>query len=283
MTTVTDKIASVAIMGRSDDEEFSPLLLFLRHHPTVRITIEYERISDALEAGFGQTRSADIAVVLQSWSDEHSMEESNQLIGRLLFGRVLCCYGSWCLADGRSHDIWPVSARVSVASAESLVAMELEAFAAGEPPLSPMSAGEEVFVHRNPQIELRSDRSEPAIFLISSERPLRKTINGILSDSGLAVEQMPMTVDAVQMAIRDAVISPRVAILDLDPPDALTKEILVLLYKAFPNLTVLGLTVFPRGSSHPGPLHAIIEKTDLSLQLRWQFRRQQWIRMTEQQ
>jgi len=278
MAVKMDKVASVSIIGRSGEEEFAPLLAFLRLHPAVRITGEDERISEALDAGLGLTRPTDIAILLQSCSDEYSTEEANQLIGRMLFGRILCCYGPWCLADGRSHNIWPVSTRVPVASAEMLLAMELAAFAAGEPPLSPMSAGEEVFVHRISQSQFCVDHRESTIFIISSEPALRKTIEGIVTDAGHAMQQMPATVDAVRTAISKAVVAPRMAILDLDPPDTTVEEILAALYKAIPDLTVLGLTVFPQASFLIGPLHAIIDKTELLLQLQRQFHRQEWVR-----
>lgn len=47
----------------------------------------------ALDAGLGQTLQADFVIVLQSWSDQFGAQhEINELIGRMLFKRILCCY-----------------------------------------------------------------------------------------------------------------------------------------------------------------------------------------------
>jgi hypothetical protein len=69
-------------------------------------------------------------------------------------------------------------------------------------------------------------------------------------------------------------VTPRLAILDLDPLDSIGTTILADLYKAYPHLRVLGMTVFPHAAFPVGPLQAIIDKTEILIQLQWQLNQQ---------
>ena len=201
MVTISRMTASVALIRRPHSMEFDSLLAFVRHHPAVRIVHEFSGIDQAIDAGLAETIPADIVLVLQEFSDQYSLPESHQLIGRMMFGRVFCCYGPWCQADGRSHDIWPVSTRIAVASAETIVSMELDAFSAGLPPQSPMSAAEEVFVHRICPVSRSSQRPRTAALIISGERPLRNTVDWFCRDCGLETQQIPMGSGVAQITL----------------------------------------------------------------------------------
>ena len=119
------RTVSVAIIGRSHASEFRGLVRQIQDSPDLQITGQFETIQDALTAGLVEHVPSDIVVVLQAFSDEYSMADAGQLIGRMLFRRVLCCYGPWCVSDSRTHEAWPVVARVSVASAWSLLEREV--------------------------------------------------------------------------------------------------------------------------------------------------------------
>ena len=117
MQTTKTAIAEVIVIGRDDGHTFRELWQVLRQNPDLHLAGEFSTPGQALQAGLGATVRADFVIVLQAWSDEFAAHEITELIGRLLFGRILCCYGPWCTADGRSHELWPVAFRVPAASA----------------------------------------------------------------------------------------------------------------------------------------------------------------------
>ncbi len=144
----TGVATTAAIVGFQQDPALESLLTMLRSRKGVQIIGEFETLREAAVAGLGRTQIPDLVVVLQSYSDEFAQEEVNDLVGLMLCGRVLCCYGPWCISDDRSHAIWPIANRVPANSAEIVIGLELAEIARGAWPLSPLAAGEEVFAHR---------------------------------------------------------------------------------------------------------------------------------------
>ena len=138
------QLTHVAIIGRSHASEFRTLVRQIQNSHDLVVVGQFDTIQEAVAAGLAERIPADVVVVLQAFSDEYSAADAGQLIGRMLFGRVLCCYGPWCISDGRTHDIWPVVVRVSVGSAWSVLEQEVRNIRAGVPALLPMAAAEEV-------------------------------------------------------------------------------------------------------------------------------------------
>ncbi len=59
-----------------------------------------------------QGETADLVVIVQTWSDEFPFREFMKLPGIGPYIRVICCHGPWCISDGRSRQDWPLSLRV---------------------------------------------------------------------------------------------------------------------------------------------------------------------------
>ncbi|MBC7968231.1 MAG: hypothetical protein H7Z17_20180, partial [Fuerstia sp.] len=216
MQITQSRIANVVIIGRDDGQTFRDLLQMLRRNEQLRVIAEHQTLSAALKAETGQTALADFVIVLQSWSDEFAQHEINDLIGRMIFGRVLCCYGPWCTADGRSHELWPVAFRVPAASAASLVELELLGFQADSQGLFPMSAGEEVFAHRTQFPDDIAPTIRTNAIVISDDAELRTTAAGILAALNCECTKLPLSASAIRGHLASQSDNNMVAIIDLD-------------------------------------------------------------------
>jgi len=271
--TSKTRIADIVIIGRDDGHTFCNLLQMLRTNARMQVKGEYQTLSAALQAGLGQTLSADFIIVLQSCSDEFAQHEINELIGRLLFGRILCCYGPWCLADGRSHELWPVAFRVPAASAPSLVQLELLAFQADTPALFAMCAGEEVFAHRSefPDDLVPTVRSKAIV--VSEDTDLRATVAGILAALNCESTELPMSVSLIRSDLASRNEGILLAIIDVDAPVADVQECLDVLHAERRIIILAGMSVFAAALCHSAmpftrPPSHLVEKTELLLQLR---------------
>ncbi len=267
------KVANVAIVGRDDGHTFRDLLQMLRRNDQVRVISEHETLSAALKAGTGHTASADFVLVLQSWSDEFAQHEINDLIGRMMFGRVLCCYGPWSTADGRSHELWPVAFRIPAASAASLVELELLEFQADSQGLFPMSAGEEVFAHRSrfPDDTTHIVRSKAIV--VSDDAELRATVAGILAAMNCECTELPFSASAIRSHLVSQSDSILLAIIDLDDAKRDVQVCLDLFHAERRTTTFAGMSVFSPSLANSEVTEArqlshIVEKTELLLQLR---------------
>jgi len=270
MPTTNTRIAEVVLIGQFDSHTFSDLLRGLRQDPHLRLTAEYKTLTEALDAGLGQSLQADFVFVLQSWSDEFAQHEINELIGRLLFKRILCCYGPWCLADGRSHELWPVAFRVPVASAAAVLEMELADFLEETPPLFPMSAGEEVFLHRS----RFPDTADPTIrheaIVASDDSELRDTVAAILATLNCDTTILPLADDSIRDHLKSNRKRPELSIVDLDGTTDDVQACLNVLRSEGGNSRIIGMSVFAATldtRSKTQPLQ-VIEKTEMLLQLR---------------
>jgi len=271
--TTNSKFANVVIIGRDNGHTFHDLLWMLRQSDHVHVSAEYQTLSAALKAGPGQSMSADFVIVLQSCSDEFGQHEINELIGRMLFGRILCCYGPWCTADGRSHELWPVASRIPAASAASLIELELACFRANIQPLFPMSASEEVFAHRSQFLAVIEHAVPSREIVISDDSDLRTIVVGILATLNCVSTALPQSGSAIHSHFASRSDNIEFAINDLDTANGDVQECLDVLHTKGRITTVAGMTVFAASLANPAtqstrqPIH-FIEKTELLLQLR---------------
>lgn len=265
--------ANVVIIGRDDGSVFCDLLQMLRHNDQIRVISEYQTMFAALEAAPGQMKLADFVIVLQLCSDEFAQDEINDLIGHYLFKRILCCYGPWCTADGRSHELWPMTFRIPAASAASLFELELLGFQNDTPALSPMSAGEEVFAHRSQF----PDDIVPAILgktiVISDDPELRTTVAGILTALKCECTRLPWSVSAIRSHLASQTDNIRHAIIDLDAAPGDVQGCLDVLGANGRITSTVAMSVFSASLGNPAiranfRLLQIVEKTELLLQLR---------------
>jgi len=266
--------ASVVVIGRATGPGFDDLKRFLFRHEAVVMRGEFNTIAQAMADVLVLDAAVDIVIVLQAFSDEYSATEAGLLIGQMLFRRVFCCYGPWCGADGRSHEIWPVSLRVPVDSAIPVISSEIDGILKASPPLLPLAAAEEVFAHRLQQAASSTVAVDQPIVVVSEERELRETTLAICRNvrSGLRPSQIRAThFQAAAAMLRDVSTGNRagVVIVDLDPLDAQCEELLELLQRKFATWTVIGLTVFSADAFSLPMVRTVVDKTELLTGLDW--------------
>jgi hypothetical protein len=268
----TSQLTAVAIIGRSDACEFRTLVRQIQNSRDLVVVGQFDTIKEAVDAGLAERIPADVVVVLQAFSDEYSAADAGELIGRMLFGRVLCCYGPWCISDGRTHDIWPVVARVSVGSAWSVLQQESRNIRAGLPALLPMAAAEEVFVHRAAVASVRYQGASDAILIISDDRMLRETIAETLRHSATQVFDCSTSLNQLQRVFKK-LIAANVAhskvsvLLDIDGMESRESELLAMLRTHFSATRLLLLSSFPQSIADNGTYDQIIDKLEVNAQL----------------
>jgi len=275
--TADRKTADVVIIGREDDDAFRDLLLALQQDSRMRVAAEFQTLSAALQAGLGQTLAADFVVVLQSYSDEFAQDQVNDFVGRLLYARIMVCYGPWCTADGRSHELWPVAFRVPVASTAALIKLEIDGFLTGEQPLFPMSAGEEVFAHRSVFPNVTETTSRRQAIVVSDDVQIRSTVTGILNALNCECAALPMQVPFIRSHLDSCAGAVSLAVVDLDGSSDNVEACLDLLHNEFPIKQVVGMSVFGASLEKSGSATAsargsfsvshLVEKTELLSQL----------------
>ncbi len=269
MPKADTKTADVVIIGREEGAASGDLLRSLRQDSRLRVTAEFKTLPSALQSGLGQTLPADFVIVLQSYSDEFAQAQINELIGRLLFARIIVCYGPWCTADGRSHELWPVAFRVPVASAAALIEMELGCYLAGDQPLFPMSAGEEVFAHRSTFPGVIDHSSHRQAIVVSDDVELRRTVTGILNALNCECAALPMLIPEVRSHLNSCAGAVSLAVIDLDGPRDDVDACLEMLHSEFRIKQVTGMSVFAAAFEKNENFAAWqhIEKTELLSQL----------------
>lgn len=266
------QLTAVAIIGRSHASEFRTLVRQIQNSRDLVVVGQFDTIKEAVEAGLAERIPADVVVVLQAFSDEYSVADAGELIGRMLFGRVLCCYGPWCISDGRTHDIWPVVARVSVGSAWSVLQQEGRNIRAGVPALLPMAAAEEVFVHRAAVASVRYQDASDAILIVSDDRMLRETIAETLRHSATQVFDCSTSLNQLQRVLKNlnaaSVAHSKVSVLlDIDGMESRESELLAMIRTQFPTSRLFLLSSFPQSIADNGTYDQIIDKLEVNAQL----------------
>ena len=268
----TSQLTSVAIIGRSHASEFRTLVRLIQGSSDLLVVGQFDTIPEAVDACLADRLLADVVVVLQAFSDEYSAADAGLLVGRMLFGRVLCCYGPWCISDGRTHDIWPVVARVSVGSAWSVLEQEVRHIRTGVPALLPMAAAEEVFVHRAAVESDSLTAAYDAILIVSDDRTLRKTIAEMLRysatqvfDCGTSLNQFQRVVGRLNAA--NAAQSKVSVLMDLDGLESREAELLQMVRTQLTGSRLLRLSSFPQSIAESGTYDQIIDKLEVNSQL----------------
>lgn len=262
----------VSIIGRSHASEFRGLISQIQNSSDLQITGQFETIQDALTAGLGEQFPADVVIVLLEFSDEYSAADAGQLIGRMLFRRVLCCYGPWCLSDGRTHEIWPVVARVSVSSAWSILQHEIRNIRAGVDALLPMAAAEEVFAHRAIAEFDDYPTGYEVVLIASDDRALRKTIAEMLRHTAKQVFESGIFVTQIQNALARlnaaAAVQSKVSVLlDIDGQESRESELRTVIRSTYPASRLVCLTSFPHTVPENGSFDQIVDKLEVNSQL----------------
>ncbi len=246
-----------------------------------RIVGHFNDVRSALDGWDDLAVEPQMTVVLQSWSDESSRPDVNQLIGRTLFRRLLCCFGPWCESDGRNRDVWPAALHVPVRLAESVIAAELHRIESGGPSVPPTSARDEVFAHRmDATTDGRglSGLQDMNGAVISPDRVFRKTVCSMLGDYGLRSLHLPLVASGRRIVPRETLRGPiHLVFHDLDPWGRLAEDSLTAARRMFPSSTVLGIASMPDAGISTeiadAQIDIVIPKLDFENGLRWHLKR----------
>ncbi len=277
MTATQTATRQLAIIGDVKRREFRPLAKWLCSQ--ARTITEFPAIEPALQQRDEVLVDADLTIVMQSWSDQFSAADVNQLVGRTLFSRLLCVYGSACESDGRNRNAWPDAVRVPLRLAQSVIAQELCNADRDQEALPPTAARDEIFAHRLGCVDDWAPM--PALYsmngaIISPDRALRRTMAVAVKELGLRSLDIPLIAVSGNRTIKPQETSRgpvHIVIHDLDPWGQHVEASLNAARQMFPSGVVLGLATMPDAGLGievaDQNLESAIPKLDLQHGLRW--------------
>lgn len=120
-------------------------------------------LQQAVRSWDGEQGSPDLLVVCQSTPDEFRAAEVDRWLGRWPLTRIVCCYGRWCDADGRTRSVWPLALRTPVALAIDRLQQELEVLNGRLAPVHVTASREEAFVFAYRCTAGSENANQPAI------------------------------------------------------------------------------------------------------------------------
>jgi len=265
------------LIGETTRREFRDLVSWLCGHPFVSVANTFADISTALQNDHW-IEHADLTIVLQSWSEQFTAQEVDQLVGRTLSHRLLCSYGIWCESDGRNKSVWPDAVRVPLRLAESNIQHELNRSSDDHEPLPPTAARDEIFAHRldttggTGTVELNAKN----VAIVGPDRIMRRTVAMVLRDLGMRTVDVPLIAVDPRVPIRSQE-TPRgpihVVIHDLDPWSPQVAESLDAARQKFPKAKIIGLATMPDAGLSAEiadeQLDGVVPKLDLQHGLQW--------------
>src|SRR5258708_1025798 len=102
-------LKTVLVLGECDRAE----MILLKNWLKDRVGQDCRWVSAkdvrSLSREFANDEFPELIVVFQSWSDQYSASEVDELLAFAPLARVVVCYGAWCESDGRNRQIWPMS------------------------------------------------------------------------------------------------------------------------------------------------------------------------------
>ncbi len=221
------------IVGHTERAEASPLADWMTQHLRPAETKAFASLAQALLQLRSQAWNPDLVVIVQSWSDEHSRDEIDQLSRLAPLARWVVCYGSWCESDGRTRDLWPLAVRVPLRSAESRLAHEWRLLNGEAIHSVPMSASrEEAFGVDH--AKLVSVERAAVIAISSADAEYQRYLSELLCRMGHTVVQPS-----------DEFESPDVWLLDLDPWDQKRRSSVQQIRTQEPKANMVGLMNLP--------------------------------------
>lgn len=264
----------LAIVGDVESAEFRDLVAFVYRQQNCQTVAEFLTLRQFLESSMGERRPPDLLLVLQSWSDQFTPAEVNSLIGRMMFRRVLCCYGIWCESDGRTRDLWPPAMRIPVRAAVPAVELYLSQAIHGRAVLPATASAEEVFFSRLVDAEAFRPMGFPAsrFLVISSDDSLRRTVSSTLEALQMHALGTGSAVNHLADYLKNMKQTPEVIVLDLDEPSSILTGVLKQIRDLLPSATIWGLSAFPNTLSSEEwsgvGIHQLLPKQDLLYGLR---------------
>ncbi|MCA9058029.1 MAG: hypothetical protein KDA85_06000 [Planctomycetaceae bacterium] len=239
------RITDVVLAGDVDAAEFQPLVRWLRHQPTLRLTGQFSELGALLRSTDADVRRTEFVIVLQSRSDQFPKTEADQLTARLWHGTLICGLGAWCESDGRTRSIWPVAATVPIRFAQSVIQLELLRSSCVRESLPPTASGEEVFSDRCDDESLwtlPASLEGMQALVVSPDRIWRQTVVQLGDAVGLRCLTVPLATpdgrhrNPLPGSERSLVIH------DLDPWSGPIAVSLSVIRQTYPAAVVMGVT-----------------------------------------
>lgn len=226
-------VLQLLIVGHTDRAEALPLADWMTQHLRPAESKTFVSLSDALPQLQSQAWNPDLVVVVQSWSDEYSRDEIDQLSRLAPLARWVICYGAWCESDGRTRGLWPLAVHVPLWSAESRLTHEWQLLNGDTVVPLPMSASrEETFGVDHAKL---FSIERPVVVAVSSpDVEYQRYLVELLSRMGHTV---------VQPA--DEFESSDVWLMDLDPWDQQRRRSVQQIRAREPKANMIGLTSLP--------------------------------------
>jgi hypothetical protein len=216
---------TVLVLGETHRAEMRPVVEWLEKNlAPISRRIAVREFATATSK-FAADECPDLIVVLQSWSNEYSVRDVNDLLGFAPLARLVVCYGAWCESDGRNHNCWPLSVRVPVWAARSRIEQEWELIKdpGDRQPLPWSASREEVFAADHPVIQASAD---PQRFLVDSpDDACRQFLGELLTSAGHTVTRT----------------QPGAIAFDLDPWGTARMDALQMLRAEHPRAKFVGL------------------------------------------
>lgn len=226
-------VLQLLIVGRTERAEALPLADWMTQHLRPAESKTFVSLSEALLQLQSQAWNPDLVVVVQSWSDEYSREEIDQLSRFAPLARWVVCCGAWCESDGRTRDLWPLAVRVPLRSAESRLAHEWRLLNGDTVVPLPMSASrEETF---------GVDHAK----LISIERPVVVGVSSPDAEYQRYLVELLSRMGHTVVQPSDEFESPDLWLMDLDPWDQQRRRSVQQFRAREPKANMIGLMNLP--------------------------------------
>lgn len=176
--------AIVLLIGDGDRSEMRSLVTWLKDLVTSNSRLVEVPDLVSIETRLGQNEFPDLVVVLQSWPQEFSPADINNLFAFAPLARIVVCYGAWCESDARNFKVWPLSVRVPVWGALPRLTREWNLIRNpdGNLPLPWSASREEIFAADHPDVLVSA---APQHVLIDTPDPAyQRFLSELLSVAG---------------------------------------------------------------------------------------------------
>jgi hypothetical protein len=195
----------------------------------VRADVDFEATpSIAVLQSSAPIEPPEFILVFQDWPEQYTQAEVDWFLSNHPTSRMLCVYGSFCEADGRTRSIWPHAVRVPQWGLTNRLRRELPTTSGTVAPRLPLTASRrERFL-----FEHESRRDSPvfpgrAIRIVTPDRALAGALTALLD--------LP----------RQSVTPPDVILFDVDPWCAESRQELEGLARHYPQARLIALAGFP--------------------------------------
>lgn len=180
----------------------------------------------ALQSSAAPVEPPELILVFQDWPEQYTREEADRLLSDFPTTRILCVYGAFCEADGRTRSIWPHAVRVPQWGLRNRLRREIPSDSvASRLPLTASRRERFLFEHQPGQaVPVISGR---AVRIVTPDRALAGALRALLD-----LPQQSLT-------------PPNVILFDVDPWCTETRQGLEGLARHDPQARVIALAGFP--------------------------------------